>query len=194
MLGERRAQRHRRVRGDPGYTVAGKTGRREGAAARRLLRRRRWRRSSASRRPSTRGSRRSSCSTNPRTELRRRGAAPVFSEIMQSALTQYARAARPTSAQHAVRRRAGARRRPGQQLHRAARRRPPGAPRPAGRGRRPRPPGPQPRAARRQRSRAEAATDTPDSLAADTSPSTLGGRVRCTTSSTGSTTYARGPR
>ena len=65
MLRRRGRERHRRVRGDPGYPVAGKTG-----TSKKLLptastpTARRWRRSSASRPPTIRASRRSSCSTN----------------------------------------------------------------------------------------------------------------------------------
>ena len=90
MLARGRARRHRRVRGDPGLhgrrqdrNVAqggadGGYSSGDDGVVRRLRARR-----------ATRGSRRSSCSTSPPPSTAARAAAPVFSEIMQSALTQY---------------------------------------------------------------------------------------------------------
>ena len=121
----------------PGYTVAGKTGNvtqggPEGGysdADEGVVRRVR-----AGREPAARGA--SWSSTSRATSSVRCAAAPVFSEIVQSALNAVPRGADRCRRPAAVRRGARPRRRRGQQLHRPARRRAPGAPRPAGRSRR----------------------------------------------------------
>ena len=141
----RRPRRHRRVRGDSRVHGRGQDrnvaqGRVDGGYSRRddgVVHRLRARGAPAAR--GDRGARRA------RDEYGRVAAAPVFSEIMQFALDQYRVARRRRRRNAAVRRRSGPTRRPGQQLHRAARRgpasaspnRPPPRPRPPGRSRSP---------------------------------------------------------
>ncbi len=186
MLERGRAQRHRRVRVDPRLHGRGEDGDvAQGRGARRVHARGRWRRSSGSRPAQDPRFATIVVLDEPANQYGSVASAPVFSEIVQAALTQYRVPPDDTAApkqydaarayaQHAGQQLLGAARRslePGARTARPRRRRP--RPRPR------RPPRTAPRRAADHRRGRDARYCRRRPV-----PEPVGGRVRCTTSST----------
>ena len=160
-----------RARRSPATRSRARPARRARRCVTAATRTRRWRRSSASRRRRTRGSRRSWCSTSPRTSTAV-AAAPVFAEIMQFALNAVPRRS-PTDVGATRQYDARTRRHADDQGSNCtvlARRGPRKSTSPSRPPPRPRPPGPQPTAPGRGR-RAERRRRRPVRLPGDTSQS-----------------------